>query len=184
MSYSDLGALMPSATQQGENYLDAARAEATRRAAYLSSMDQFYAELEAKDSWFDRDLAFRERTLEYQDRWETTRDENIDEDRAANKWIAQLNADTSIDVAEIGAESRLDIAELGYEYQDKWHGEQMSFERDRFEWEQDESDWIKDMYEREQGSSYIEQWSQRTGLNPEWYNLATSSRVGPSGLLF
>jgi len=57
MAYTDLGALAPSETQQGASHLAAARAEGTRQASYLASMDQFYAGLEASVTAQDKDIA-------------------------------------------------------------------------------------------------------------------------------
>ena len=100
MAYTDLGALAPSETQQGASHLAAARAEGTRQASYLASMDQFYAGLEASVTAQDKDIAAnKEQWTSYlghetaklakQDEWETamqsyrTRSLDIQEKNAA-----------------------------------------------------------------------------------------------------
>ena len=56
MAYGDFQTFLPSESLYKEPgmALVAAKAEGAKRASYLSSMDQFYAELEEKTRQFDR----------------------------------------------------------------------------------------------------------------------------------
>lgn len=56
MAYGDISALLPAETLYTGpgTYREAARAEATKRATYLSQMDQFYEELEEMKREFDK----------------------------------------------------------------------------------------------------------------------------------
>ena len=65
MAYGEFGGLLPRESAYGNPaaYLASAKAEATKRAGYLSQMDQFYAELEESTRRFDAQLAFSEKQL-------------------------------------------------------------------------------------------------------------------------
>ena len=62
MAYGDIGVFTPaeSAYTRPGMYSDALRAEAAKRANYLSQMDQFYAQLEESQRQFDEMLEFKE----------------------------------------------------------------------------------------------------------------------------
>jgi len=62
MAYGDIGIFTPaeSAYSKPGMYGDALRAEAAKRANYLSQMDQFYAQLEESQRQFDEMLEFKE----------------------------------------------------------------------------------------------------------------------------
>jgi len=62
MAYGDIGIFTPteSAYTRPGTYGDALRAEAAKRANYLSQMDQFYAQLEESQRQFDEMLEFKE----------------------------------------------------------------------------------------------------------------------------
>jgi hypothetical protein len=61
MALGDVGMFLPTESQYKNpgSYDELLKAEAARNAAYLSSMDQFYAELNEKAKEFEEDLAFR-----------------------------------------------------------------------------------------------------------------------------
>jgi len=65
MALGDIGMFLPgeSAYQKPGTYDDALRAEATKSASYLASMDQFYANLEEAKSEFGQTLAFKKKEL-------------------------------------------------------------------------------------------------------------------------
>lgn len=165
MAYSDLGVLNPSQTQQGSNYLDAARAEATKQAAYLSSMDQFYAELEASTTAQDKDIAHDVWKTEFMGDLEETRLGYEDEWRQETTDLGYADIASREKLGYASIESNERVSENQLEYQDRWESSRLDFEKD-------ESTWIRDQYEDQNQPDYISSWSARTGLNPEWYNAA------------
>jgi len=68
MPYRDFASLLPAeAYYTGpRGRVDAAKIEATKRATYLSSMDQFYAQLEEMERQFDITAGMKERELEFE----------------------------------------------------------------------------------------------------------------------
>lgn len=66
MPYPDFGLFLPpeEAYSKPGSYTEALRAEGTQRAAYLSTMDQFYAQLEESQRQFDELLPLRVRELD------------------------------------------------------------------------------------------------------------------------
>ena len=82
MAYGDIGAFTPAESTYSRPgmYGDALRAEAAKRANYLSQMDQFYAQLEEsqrqfdemlefKESQWEEELAFRRDRMSLEDEW-------------------------------------------------------------------------------------------------------------------
>jgi len=140
MSYSDLGVLTPSETQQGPNYLAAARAEGTKKANYLSSMDQYYAGLEASTVAQDKEIEYRT--------WETEFKGELQE--KGWEWQDIWNQE-QVDLGYAGIESNERISNRDMDLREREFDWRSDFEEDKFEWEQDESDWIKDQYTKENG---------------------------------
>lgn len=68
MALGEIGMFLPAESAYGTPgaYSQALRAEATKRASYLSEMDQFYAQLEESKRQFEETLAFREKSWEEQ----------------------------------------------------------------------------------------------------------------------
>ena len=66
MAIGEVGMFLPAESAYGTPgaFSQALRAEATKRAAYLSSMDQFYAGLEESKRQFEETMAFREESWE------------------------------------------------------------------------------------------------------------------------
>lgn len=91
MPLGEAGLLLPSETHYKAPgaYKSALQAEASKRASYLASMDQFYAQLEEAKRQYDTTLAFKERTF--------------DEELAFNRWVAEENvrlSEASLDLEE------------------------------------------------------------------------------------
>lgn len=65
MAYGEFGGLLPRETHFSSPaaYTEAAKAEAFKRASYLSQMDSFYAQLAETTRQFDLNLAFQEKSL-------------------------------------------------------------------------------------------------------------------------
>ena len=66
MAMGEIGMFLPAESAYGTPgaYSQALRAEATKRATYLSQMDQFYSQLEESQRQFDEALAFKESSWE------------------------------------------------------------------------------------------------------------------------
>jgi len=66
MAMGEMGMFLPAESAYGTPgaYSQALRAEATKRASYLSEMDQFYAQLEESQRQFNEMLAFKEESWE------------------------------------------------------------------------------------------------------------------------
>ena len=66
MAIGQIGAFLPSESAYGTPgaYSQALRAESTKRARYLSEMDQFYASLEESKKQFEETMTFREESWE------------------------------------------------------------------------------------------------------------------------
>jgi len=66
MGIGEVGMFLPAESAYGTPgaYSQALRAEATKRAAYLSEMDQFYSQLEESQRQFDEMLSFKEESWE------------------------------------------------------------------------------------------------------------------------
>ena len=66
MAIGEMGMFLPAESAYGTPgaYSQSLRAEATKRAAYLSQMDQFYASLEESKRQFEETLAFKEESWE------------------------------------------------------------------------------------------------------------------------
>jgi len=66
MAMGEIGMFLPAESAYGTPgaYSQALRAEATKRAAYLSEMDQFYSQLEESQRQFDEMLSFKEESWE------------------------------------------------------------------------------------------------------------------------
>ena len=66
MALGEMGMFLPAESAYGTPgaYSQALRAEATKRAAYLSEMDQFYSQLEESQRQFDEMLSFKEESWE------------------------------------------------------------------------------------------------------------------------
>ena len=66
MAIGEIGTFLPAESAYGTPgaYSQALRAEATKRASYLSEMDQFYAQLEESQRQFNESLAFQEESWE------------------------------------------------------------------------------------------------------------------------
>ena len=62
----EIGMFLPAESAYGTPgaYSQALRAEATKRASYLSEMDQFYSQLEESQRQFDKMLSFKEESWE------------------------------------------------------------------------------------------------------------------------
>jgi len=127
MAYGDFQTFLPSESLYKEPgmALVAAKAEGNKRASYLSSMDQFYAELEEKTRQFDKSYGLEERRVDTGDKyygleedklsWEKERFERTEE---LTKW--QGREESSRQARTIAAQS--DMAE-----------DRLEFERDVFE---------------------------------------------------
>lgn len=75
MAYGDYGALLPTEAlfEEPGAYSGVLKAEALKRASYLSSMDQFYAELDESSKRFEQQYSLAEREFEFgqeQSLWE------------------------------------------------------------------------------------------------------------------
>jgi len=101
MALGDIGMFLPSESQYGTPgaYGDLLRSEATKRAVYLSSIDQFYAQLNESQRQFDKTLGFNTET----------RDLNLD---YQNRALAQEKT-----LTEEGYQTQKDIAESGNKVQ-------------------------------------------------------------------
>lgn len=68
MAYGDFASLLPAeAYYTGpKGRMDVGRAEATKKAAYLSSMDQFYAQLEEMERQFDVTAGLQREAFEFE----------------------------------------------------------------------------------------------------------------------
>lgn len=68
MALGEIGLFLPAESAYGTPgaYSQALRAEATKRASYLSQMDQFYAQLEESQRQFDEMMEYREEELSTQ----------------------------------------------------------------------------------------------------------------------
>ena len=68
MALGEIGMFLPPESAYGTPgaFSQALRAEATKRAAYLSDMDQFYAQLEESKRQFQETLSFKEKSWEEQ----------------------------------------------------------------------------------------------------------------------
>lgn len=66
MALGEVGMFLPAESAYGTPgaYSQALRAEATKRASYLSEMDQFYSQLEESQRQFDEMLSFKEESWE------------------------------------------------------------------------------------------------------------------------
>uniref|UniRef100_A0A6H1ZCU8 Uncharacterized protein n=1 Tax=viral metagenome TaxID=1070528 RepID=A0A6H1ZCU8_9ZZZZ len=66
MAMGEIGMFLPAESAYGTPgaYSQALRAEATKRASYLSEMDQFYSQLEESQRQFDEMLSFKEESWE------------------------------------------------------------------------------------------------------------------------
>lgn len=66
MALGEIGMFLPAESAYGTPgaFSQALRAEATKRAAYLSEMDQFYASLEESKRQFEETMTFREESWE------------------------------------------------------------------------------------------------------------------------
>ena len=66
MAIGEIGTFLPAESAYGTPgaFSQALRAEATKRAAYLSEMDQFYASLEESKRQFEETMTFREESWE------------------------------------------------------------------------------------------------------------------------
>ena len=66
MAIGEVGMFLPAESAYGTPgaYSQALRAESTKRAAYLSQMDQFYASLEESKRQFEETMTFREESWE------------------------------------------------------------------------------------------------------------------------
>jgi len=66
MAIGEMGMFLPAESAYGTPgaYSQALRAEATKRASYLSEMDQFYASLEESKKQFEETMSFREESWE------------------------------------------------------------------------------------------------------------------------
>jgi len=66
MALGEIGMFLPAESAYGTPgaYSQALRAEATKRAAYLSEMDQFYSSLEESKRQFEETMTFREESWE------------------------------------------------------------------------------------------------------------------------
>ncbi len=66
MALGQIGMFLPAESAYGTPgaYSQALRAEATKRATYLSEMDQFYASLEESKRQFEETMSFREESWE------------------------------------------------------------------------------------------------------------------------
>jgi len=66
MAIGEVGMFLPAESAYGTPgaFSQALRAEATKRAAYLSEMDQFYASLEESKRQFEETMTFREESWE------------------------------------------------------------------------------------------------------------------------
>lgn len=84
MALGDIGMFLPGEAQYTKpgTYDQALRAEAAKTAMYLSSMDQFYANLEEAKSEFGQTLAFKEKALA-QEKELSTRGLDIQEEQVA-----------------------------------------------------------------------------------------------------
>lgn len=139
MAYGDLSQFLPKAEGEKLNVAQA-QAEATKRASYLSSMDQFYASLEETQRQFDiqQDLANRQFT--WMSGFEETKLEQ--EGEIAREQIA-LGERTRRDEAryregmlELEGE-KLDLAEKEQDYMQWYKSEELDLAWEKFGLEED-----------------------------------------------
>jgi len=136
MAYGDYQSLLPSETAYTSPgaYVNAAKVEAVKRATYLSSMDQFYSQLEESTRQFEETLGFKEKELAQTA--ELTREEISSRERISSaaretqRWIAgqyvqlgreQAAQTTAYQTGQLGLEERkLEMAETGAKETSSW----------------------------------------------------------------
>lgn len=130
MADSGLGSFLPSETayKDPNRFKDVLRAEGSKRASYLSSMDQFYAQLDEMERQFDATLAFKEKELTATSAYQTG---SLDIERGrlameSERWKGELGQRRT----EFGA-------------QQDYGEDKLALERDKFEAEKTTFDWLK-----------------------------------------
>jgi len=145
MAFGDLSQFLPSAEGDKLNVAQA-QTEATKRASYLSSMDQFYEGLEETQRQFDIQQALSERQFEWMSGFEESKLEaetTLAEDRLAQEKELTLGSH-AIERERIAAESR-------------YREGMLSLEGDKLELAEDEQEYM--------------QWFKRQELDLSWGRL-------------
>ena len=166
MADSGLGSFLPSETayKDPNRFKDVLRAEGSKRASYLSSMDQYYAQLNEATRQFDLTLGFKQEELEAEKVWRTEdiavkregiaaevdwRGEALEAEVAwRGEDIAVRREGLDVERERIGAESERWKSELSAlrSYRSEETGvkrEQLAFEREKEETSQENFDWMK-----------------------------------------
>lgn len=145
MAYGDLAVLLPHESQYAtpEQATAAARAEAEKRASYLSQMDMFYTQLEESREQFEKNYAFREKEFEWQSGFEERRFEHSAEMDERRLLLEEEMADIDAEIArqdlklrEAQTETekgRLEIAKSELELEKERLRETLGLERERLE---------------------------------------------------
>lgn len=178
MAYGDLGFMAPrEAYYTGpRGRTDVARVEATKRAAYLSSMDQFYAGLEESERQFDIGTRLAEERQEWEEEYGTrvldieeaglewreeygTRELDIRESIA--KWTEEIQErefewraefgeaelDWRKELGQLQAETQLTVARLGYGAQKYTARLGLEAKEMEFDWAREEAEMTKGFLE-------------------------------------
>lgn len=149
MAYGGLGLFLPSerAYKDPGTFEKVLEGEATKEARFLTHMDMFYGQLEETQREFDL-------TLEQQERFH-------EEDLEYKYWYGEKQ----IDLGYADIEGRKDVAEIGVGPQ---YG-QLDLQRDRLDFEREESEFLRDLY------------SDREGQRQDWGDQYIDWVTGGSG---
>lgn len=133
-SDSGLGVFLPSETayKDPNTFREALVAEGSKRAAYLSSMDQFYAQLEESQRQFDLGLEFSREELASLD--------------AFRKGQLELGGE------QLAFDKSKFSQTLGFE-REKFEGE-MGFKREELEYSRENQQYLRKLFSKEMGGSY------------------------------
>lgn len=132
-----MGVFLPSETayKDPNRFRDVLEAEGTKQARYLSSMDQFYAQMEESKRQFDVTSQQRERFFEEEMAF---RGEELETETELQRWLKR--EDVQLGRRGIRAQERLGEQELGLGY------EKLGFEREKFGEEVEESEFLRGLY--------------------------------------
>lgn len=162
-----MGVFLPSETayKDPNRFRDVLEAEGTKQARYLSSMDQFYAQMEESKRQFDVTSGQRERFFEEEMAF---KGEELEAETELQMWLK--GRDVELGRLEIGAQERLGEQELGLGY------EKLGFEREKREQDVGVSEFVKGLYEgQEERKEY-----QTYGPGGKLSAPSTPSKLKPS----
>ena len=162
-----MGVFLPSETayKDPNRFRDVLEAEGTKQARYLSSMDQFYAQMEESKRQFDVTSGQRERFFEEEMAF---REEELESESELQRWLK--SKDIELERIGIGAQERLGAEQLGLGY------ERLGFEREKREQDVGVSEFVKSLYERQEERKEY----QTYGFGGRPSAPSTPSRLKPS----